>query len=260
MRNSGTEDRRLVVAMDHARAMGAVAGLEDPARVIDLVVEAGADAIMTSFGTLKRCREQLAERVPVYLRLDGGPSLVKEPWLENTQWTQLHTVDEAQLLGAEGVCLMYFMGAPCELATLEIVADVAGQCLESEYPVMVEALPCPHPSIQDTLDAGLLADACRIAFEHGADLLKTYYPGTREGFARIVEGTPAPVLIAGGPKLPDERAVLEMVADTIAEGGCGVVFGRNIWQSPDPAAMVRALRAVIHEGATGREAALMVRR
>jgi DhnA family fructose-bisphosphate aldolase class Ia len=50
------------------------------------------------------------------------------------------------------------------------------------------------------------------------------------------------------------------VADTIAEGGCGVVFGRNIWQSPNPAAMVRALRAVIHEGATGREAALMVRR
>jgi DhnA family fructose-bisphosphate aldolase class Ia len=125
---------------------------------------------------------------------------------------------------------------------------------------MVEALPCPHPNIKDTLDAGLLADACRIAFEHGADLLKTYYPGTREGFARIVAGTPAPVLIAGGPKLPDERAVLEMVADTIAEGGCGVVFGRNIWQSPDPAAMVRALRAVIHEGASGREAAQMVRR
>jgi class I fructose-bisphosphate aldolase/fructose-bisphosphate aldolase/2-amino-3,7-dideoxy-D-threo-hept-6-ulosonate synthase len=35
----------------------------------------------------------------------------------------------------------------------------------------------------------------------------------------------------------------------------GVVFGRNIWQHPHPARMVRALRSVIHEGASGKEAA-----
>ena len=259
MSSSDVPEKRLVVAMDHARAMGPVSGLEDPARIIDLVVEAGADAIMTSFGTLKCYRERLEDRLPVYLRLDGGPSLLKEPWLQNTQWSLLHTTEEAQLLGAEGVCLMYFMGAACELATLEIVAEVCGQCLESEYPVMVEALPCPGPDVPDPLDAGLLADACRIAFEHGADLLKTYYPGSRDGFARIVAGTPAPVLIAGGPKLPDELAMFEMVADSIAAGGAGVVFGRNIWQSPDPARTVRALRAIIHDGASGREAAALAR-
>ena len=70
-----------------------------------------------------------------------------------------------------------------------------------------------------------------------------------------VAGCPAPVLIAGGPKLPDDAAVLQMVADSLAAGGKGVVFGRNIWQHRHPAAMVRALRAVIHEGASGREAA-----
>ena len=64
-----------------------------------------------------------------------------------------------------------------------------------------------------------------------------------------------PVLIAGGPRLPDDTAVLQMVADSIAAGGKGVVFGRNVWQHRDPAAMVRALRAVIHDGASGREAA-----
>lgn len=259
MSSSDAPERRLVVAMDHARAMGVVGGLEDPGRVIDLVIEAGADAIMTSFGTLKGFRDQLDDRVPAYLRLDGGPSLLKEPWLASTQWSLLHTVEEAQLLGAEGVCLMYFMGAACELATLEIVAEVCGQCLESEYPVMVESLPCPGPGVSDPLDAGLLADACRIAYEHGADLLKTYYPGTQEGFARIVAGTPAPVLIAGGPKLPDEAAMLAMVADSIEAGGAGVVFGRNIWQSESPAGMVRALRAIIHDGASATEAVKLAR-
>jgi DhnA family fructose-bisphosphate aldolase class Ia len=155
---------------------------------------------------------------------------------------------------------MYFMGAPCEMRTLEIVAEVCNECLKDEMPVMVEALPCPGPNIPDPYDAQMMADACRIAFEHGADILKTYYPGTRDGFRKVVEGCPAPVLIAGGPRLPSETAVLQMVADTIAAGGKGVVFGRNIWQHPNPAGMVRALRAVIHEGATGDQAAELLRR
>lgn len=251
---------QLIVAMDHGRALGAVAGLDDPGRVIDTVLGAGADGIMASFGVVKRWRERMVGRVPVFLRLDGGPSIVKEPWLQNSEWSLLHTLDEADALGVDGVCLMYFMGAPCELRTLEIVAEVCNECLKDEVPVMVEALPCPSPSISDPLDGRMMADACRIAFEHGADIAKTYYTGSPESFARVVAGCPAPVLIAGGPKLPDDAAVLQMVADSIAVGGRGVVFGRNIWQHRDPAAMTRALKAVIHDGASGNEAAEMLPR
>ena len=64
--------RHLVVAMDHGRAMGAVPGLQDPARVIDTVVEAGADAIMTSFGIIKRFKSLMVGQVSTILRLDGG--------------------------------------------------------------------------------------------------------------------------------------------------------------------------------------------
>ena len=255
----GEGEKMLVVAMDHARAMGAVRGLEDAGAVIEAVVEAGADAIMTSFGTVRRYREQLVGRVPVYLRLDGGVSIVKEKWLENEEWALLHTVEDAQLLGCDGACLMYFMGAPCELETLAIVAEVAGVCMREEVPLMVEALPCPHPNIPDTLDPQMMADACRIAFEHGADILKTYYTGTPEGFRKVVEAVPAPVLIAGGPRLESDLDVLRMVADMIAVGGQGVVFGRNIWQHENPAGMVKALRAVIHEGARAEEAAGLLR-
>lgn len=236
---------RLVVAMDHARAMGAVAGLEDPGAVLDRVLEAGADAVMTSFGVVKRYRSRLIGRVPTFLRLDGGPSLLKERWLENTEWSLLHTLDDAYRLGADGVCLMYFMGAACELRTLEIVARVCGEAMVRNLPVMVEALPCRHPSIPDTNDPGMMADACRIAFEHGADILKTYFPHDRSGFARVVRNCPAPVLIAGGPRLPDDRSVLAMVAESVAEGGKGVVFGRNVWQHPRPERMVKALLATL---------------
>ncbi|MDH3664966.1 MAG: fructose-bisphosphate aldolase, partial [Alphaproteobacteria bacterium] len=114
--------KQLVVAMDHARAMGAIEGLEDPGAVIDLAIEAGADAIMTSFGVIKRYRDRLIGRVPTLLRVDGGPSFYREDWLNNTAWRLLHTVEDAEALGVDGVCTMVFMGSEVELETLAITA------------------------------------------------------------------------------------------------------------------------------------------
>ena len=251
--------RQLVVAMDHGRALGAVAGLEDPGRVLDTVIGAGADAIMTSFGVVKRYRERLIGRIPTILRLDGGPSRYREDWLAYTEWSLLHAVEEARDLGVDGVCTMVFMGSAVELETLEITAEVAGECLQDGLPLMVEALPCPNERIPDPTDARAMASACRLGFEHGADVLKTYATGSAASFARVTASCPAPVLIAGGPRMDSERAVLQVVRDTLDAGGRGVVFGRNIWQSRDPAKMVEALRHLIHDDGAVDEAAELLR-
>jgi DhnA family fructose-bisphosphate aldolase class Ia len=251
--------KQLVVAMDHGRAMGAIEGLEDPGRVIDVMIEAGADAIMTSYGVVKRYRERLIGRIPTILRLDGGPSRYREDWLANTEWSLLHSVEDARNLGVDGVCTMVFLGGAVELDTLEITAEVAGECLRDGLPLMVEALPCPSERIPDPTDAGAMASACRLGFEHGADVLKTYATGSAESFSRVVASCPAPVLIAGGPRMDSERAVLQVVRDTLDAGARGVVFGRNIWQSPDPAKMVKALRHLIHDDATIEQAAELLR-
>jgi fructose-bisphosphate aldolase, class I len=251
--------KQLVVAMDHGRALGAIEGLEDPGRVIDTVIEAGADAIMTSYGVVKRYRERLIGRIPTILRLDGGPSRYREDWLKYSEWSLLHTVEDACALGVDGVCTMVFMGGAVELETLEITAAVAGECLRDGLPLMVEALPCPSERIPDPTDAGAMASACRLGFEHGADVLKTYATGSAESFARVTASCPAPVLIAGGPRMGSEMAVLQVVRDTLDAGGRGVVFGRNIWQSPDPARMVKALRHLIHDDGTVEQAAELLR-
>ncbi len=246
--------RQLVVAMDHARAMGAVEGLEDPGAVIDMAVEAGADAIMTSYGVIKRYKERLIGRIPTFLRVDGGPSFYREDWLRNTTWRLLHTVEDAEALGVDGVCTMVFMGSEVEMETLEITSEVAGELAGSSMTLMVEALPCPAERIPDALDAKAMADACRLAFEHGADVLKTYATGSAESFRVVTKNCPNPVLIAGGAKMDSERAALEVVRGTLDAGGRGVVFGRNIWQSPDPAKTIKALRHLIHEDGSVDEA------
>jgi putative autoinducer-2 (AI-2) aldolase len=82
-------------------------------------------------------------------------------------------------------------------------------------------------------------------------LVKTYFC---EEFSKVVEGCPVPLVVAGGPKLESDRAALELARRAIDEGARGIDMGRNIWQSDHPVAMLRALRAVVHEKATVREA------
>jgi DhnA family fructose-bisphosphate aldolase class Ia len=243
------DGRALIVAMDHARTNGVIEGLEDPGAVLETVIAAGADGIMTTYGVLKRYRNLIADRVPIILRLDGGPSSYRQDWLAYTEWDLLHSVDDALTLGASGVVLMAFIGIPVELQTLRIVARVASECMRANLPLMVEALPCPSERIPDAKDPRAMASAARLAFEHGADFIKTYYTGTPDGFRMVVDNCPVPTLIAGGPRMNTTEDTLRVVSGAMEAGAAGVVFGRNIWQSSDTAGMVRALRRVIHDRA-----------
>jgi fructose-bisphosphate aldolase, class I len=249
------DGKALIVAMDHARAYGAIEGLEDPGAVIEASIEGGADAVMTTFGVAKRYNEQLAGRIPTVIRLDGGPSLFREDWLAYTEWSLLHSVDDALLLGADAVVLMAFVGIPVELETYRIVSRVAGECLRANLPLVVEALPCPGERIPDPKATDAMASAARIGFEHGADLVKSYFT---EDFERVTENCPVPVLIAGGPKMDTMEETLQVVQDATRAGAAGVVFGRNIWQSGDTRGMIQALNRIIHEDQPATEAASVV--
>jgi putative autoinducer-2 (AI-2) aldolase len=88
---------------------------------------------------------------------------------------------------------------------------------------------------------------CRIAAELGARVVKTYWC---KDFDKVTMVCPVPVVIAGGPKCKTELEVFEFVYDGMQRGAIGVNLGRNVWQNKHPVAMARALRAVIHEGAT----------
>ena len=100
-------------------------------------------------------------------------------------------------------------------------------------------------------DARYLGLCCRIAAELGAKVVKTYWC---EDFERVVDGCPVPVVMAGGPQVDTELEVFEFVHDGITRGAIGVNLGRNIWQNDSPVAMIRAIRYLIHENGTAKEA------
>ena len=94
-------------------------------------------------------------------------------------------------------------------------------------------------------DARYLSLCCRICAELGAHISKTYYC---EDFEKVTTSCPAPIVIAGGPKLETEMDVFELTYNAIQRGAVGVDMGRNIWQNDHPVAIIRAIRAIVHEG------------
>jgi DhnA family fructose-bisphosphate aldolase class Ia len=251
----GPDGRSLIVAMDHARDWGPLPGLERPEEVIARVIEGGADGIMTTYGVAKQYGHLMAGRVKVIVRLDGWASHLRESWLAYTGWQGLYTVEDALRVGADAVIVNYFMGIAAEHDSLRVLARSAAAADRLDVPLVVESLPCPSPQIAEPNNPAIIAVAARIATEHGADLIKCYYSGTTEGFRQVTETNVAPVLIAGGAVMNTPLDVLEVVHGALAAGARGVFFGNNIWRAPDPTAMVRAMRSVIHDGVSPRTAA-----
>lgn len=119
--------------------------------------------------------------------------------------------------------------------------------MRANLPLMVEALPCASERIPDPKAADVMASAARLAFEHGADMVKSYYTGTQDGFRQVTDNCPAPVLIAGGPRMETVEETLRVAHDAVGAGAAGVVFGRNVWQSGDTRGVIRALKSIIHD-------------
>jgi len=92
-------------------------------------------------------------------------------------------------------------------------------------------------------DAQYFRLACRICAEMGAHYVKTYY--VEEGFETVTSSCPVPIVMAGGKKLPELDA-LTMAYNAVQQGAAGVDMGRNIFQSDSPAAMIQAVREVVH--------------
>ena len=158
------------------------------------------------------------------------------------------SMEEAIRLNVAAVGISIFVGSEYERESLLNLSKLVNE--GEEYGIPVMAVTAVGKELEKR-DARYLALSCRIAAELGAKVVKTYWC---EDFEKVVQGCPVPVVMAGGPKVDTDMEVLEFVYDGIQKGAIGVNLGRNIWQNDFPVAMIRAIRAVIHENASPKEA------
>lgn len=243
----GRPGRTLIAAMDHGLLDGPCRGLEDPGRTIAQVVEGGADAVLTSYGVARRFARELAP-LGLILRVDGGGTSLGPG---GGPGALFYGVDEALRLGADAVAVTAFPGSPQEMDTLESLASMIGKAHAWGLPVMAEMVPGGFDSAPEYRTQASIALSVRVAAELGADFVKTPFTA---GFEAVTGTCYVPVVILGGAKRGNECDMLADIKSAVDAGGAGVAIGRNIFQSDKPAAMVAAVAAILHRGASVDEA------
>jgi len=231
----------VMLAFDHGYFQGPTTGLER----VDLSIvplTPWADALMCTRGILRSTIPADCGRGLV-MRASGGPSVLKELSDERIALD----MEDAVRMGVHAVAVQVFVGGAYETQSIQNMT----QLVDAGYRVGVPVLGVTAVGKELTRDARYLGLATRICAELGAQIIKTYY--TEDGFEDVTAGCPVPVVMAGGKKLPELDA-LTMAWKAIDQGAAGVDMGRNIFQSAHPAAMIRAVRHVVHCAARPQEA------
>jgi putative autoinducer-2 (AI-2) aldolase len=233
------------LAMDHGYLMGATHGLDNVGESFQ-PVEEFVDAVFVARGSL-RATINPKTKVPIILRVSGGSSIFGDD-LSNEE--QSVSIEDIIRLNVQAVGFSVYFKSSYEHQTLMGLYRLVNECMTYSSPVMA-VTAVGREMEEKKQDVRFLRNACRMCAEAGAVVVKTYY---HRDFDQIVSGCPVPVVIAGGPKTENDLEVLEFVYDGMQKGAAGVNLGRNIWQNTNPRGMAAALKAVIHEKATPKEA------
>lgn len=227
--------RTVMLAFDHGYIMGPTSGLERIDLGIVPLIEY-ADSLMCTRGILRSVVPPTCNK-PICLRYSAGTTVLTD--LNNEC---VLDVQEAIRVNASAMAVMVSIGGTYEARTIENLVRTA----DSGYKYGIPTMGVTAVGKEMARDARYFSTAARICAENGATFVKTYYC---DGFAKVVNSCPVPIVIAGGKKLPEKEA-LELCYKAIGEGAAGVDMGRNVFQSTKPAAMIQAVRAVVHENYT----------
>ena len=246
--------RILTVAVDHAPSYGVLPGIEGICRVVDRVATAGPDAMVMMKGTAKGCFAPHAGRVALILKC----STISPHHPEFDVCAS--RVEEALRLGADAIAMALTVGSADQALLLARLGALGREAETVGLPVIVHCYPCgdlvPPDERYSVKQVGY---ASRLVMELGVDIVKTFYTGSAETFAQVVEmAAPALVVAAGGPRLETDGDVLRMAYDVVRAGADGITFGRNIWQSDTVAGIIGALQHVVHAGGIGADATAML--
>ncbi|MEM3745778.1 MAG: hypothetical protein QW323_04715, partial [Candidatus Bathyarchaeia archaeon] len=251
------EDGKCVMlAADHNFLVGPIRGLENVENTLKIAFKGKLDAVMLSPGQAKRLSHMFGWR--------GAPALVVRGDWANAFRERVYTLPTRRVqeiiiadpkdlisLGATGAVLYFFVGYGDEREEEYHYERIRRFIKESEkigLPCLITAIPMGE-RVTGANFVSLLETSVRMAVEAGADYLEVPYTQDIETFKRVVQAARGtPVLCAGGPKAATIRDSLEVVVELLEAGASGVVFGRQVFQSEDPASYLNMLYSLVHEG------------
>ena len=258
--------RCLDIALDHGvcNEPTFLDGLEDMPALMDRLVAARPDAIQLNYGQADLLQHRPGrDRPALVMRLDmGNPYNATR---HRAMWAVLQNEHDPVLPAVQ-------MDAACVVVNLFMLPDepdlfrqcvqnisrVRADCDRYGMPLMIEPLVMqPHGEGRGGYmvdgDAQKIVTLVRLAREMGADIVKADPTADPHEFHRVVQAARCPVLVRGGGR-ENLQQVFERSRVLLDQGAVGMVYGRNVYQHASPAAVVAALMAMIHEGASAQAA------
>lgn len=255
----------LDVAVDHGvfNEYDFLDGLEDMDAVVHSLVDAGPDAIQTNFG-----QSDILQRIPgkhkpaLVMRVDYGNPY--NAMTHKVMFSELQNEEEPILeaLRMDASCivvnLLLVPGEPgLHRASLRNISRLRGICDRYGMPMMIEPLVMKgndsRGGYQVDGNKKLVVPLVRQARELGADVIKADPTDHVEDYHEVVEAARCPVLVRGGGKA-DLKELFVRSHGYLQQGAMGLVYGRNIYQHPNPSRIVKAFMHMIHNGASPDEA------
>jgi len=251
----------LDVAIDHGvcNEPSFLNGLEDMPGVVNQLVDADPDAIQMNYG-----QSDLLQNIPG----KNKPALVMRVDLGNPYNAEAHRVMWSLMQNEKDPILAALqMDAACVVVNLfmlpnepdlfrqcvQNISRVRNECEKYGMPLMIEPLVMQSNSSKGgyMVDGDLekIVTLVRMAREMGADIIKADPTADAADFHKVVEAARCPVLVRGGGK-EDIHEVFSKAHAILQQGAMGMVYGRNIYQHDNTKLVVKAFKAMIHDGAS----------
>jgi DhnA family fructose-bisphosphate aldolase class Ia len=257
------------VAIDHGffNELAFLKSIENVEKAIQTVVDAAPDAVQLTIGNAHYLQSMPGRFKPsLVLRTDVANVYGKK--LPRTLFSRMieNPVEQAVRLDATCVVVNLFMipnepevADQCILNILKIKP----KCEEYSMPLMIEPLVFqPNEKAGGYMvdgDLDKIMPLVRQAVELGADIIKADPTDNVDEYHKVVEvAGRIPVLVRGGGGVPDEE-IMNRTEKLMQQGAAGIVYGRNVIQHRNPAAMTKALMALVHDGISAKEALAMLK-
>lgn len=246
-------NKMMAITVDHAisRGIAPMTGLHQIQSTIDKIVAGRPDALTLTKGIAESCMWNNAGKVSMLMKISSYSPV------SPTEDVVFGTVDEAIRMGADAVSMGCMTLGDFQNEQFAAIGRTAEECMRKGMPLIGHVYPKGESVPVDKRTAWEnIAYCVRSACELGMDIVKTTYTGDPDSMAKVISTVPSSfrVVIQGGDACKTLDDYLQMTRDAMDCGVGGVTMGRFVWDYKDVTALVIALRYIIHEGYSVKEA------
>lgn len=233
------EGGALIVPLDHGLTLGPIQGMRSTNDLAEWIGSRHIGAVLGHKGLIERLilRDMLHPNTGVIVHLNGMPNLASTT---DTK-VMVASIESALRLGADAVSLQVNFTHDNFAHNFVMLGEVT----DAAHAVGLPVLTMLYDKVRSPTPVERIAriqHLVRAVTELGSDAIKLAFPESARDLVELVSchGPDVHILFAGGEKMSEET-LLSTTRAAMRRGARGLCVGRNVFQHPQPLALLEKL-------------------